>query len=100
MSIRSRQPSSLARRAFFAAFVGLAILIGGLIALAVWGYTILDALLAPLLGVQNVALGLAEDLAPYAVGLLFATLLLLWLLSRWAARPLRKLVAAAAELGP
>src|SRR6266545_4741194 len=106
MSIRPRQPSSLARRAFFAAFVGLAILIGGLIALAVWGYTILDALLAPLLGaqvwngVQNVALGLAEDLAPYAVGLLFATLLLLWLLSRWAARPLRKLVAAAAELGP
>src|SRR6266508_3843620 len=106
MSILLIQPSSLARRAFFAAFVGLAILIGGLVALAVWGYTILDALLAPLLGaqvwngVQNVALGLAEDLAPYAVGLLFATLLLLWLLSRWAARPLRKLVAAAAELGP
>src|SRR6266545_6329602 len=104
MSIRPRQPSSLARRAFFAAFVGLAILIGGLIALAVWGYTILDALLAPLLGaqvwngVQNVALGLAEDLAPYAVGLLFATLLLLWLLSRWAARPLGQLVAVAGAL--
>jgi signal transduction histidine kinase len=105
MATRPKQPSSIARRAFFAAFVSLLILVGGLVALAVWSYTILDTLLTPLLGaqawngVQNVVLGLAEDLALYAAGLLLATLVLLWLLSRWVARPLRRLVAAAAELG-
>ena len=106
MAIRPKQPSSIARRAFFAAFASLLILIGGLVALAVWGYTVIDALLTPLLGVQtwndvqNLALGLAEELALYAAGVLLATLVLLWLLSRWVARPLGKLVAAAAELGP
>src|SRR5215475_864875 len=106
MTTRPKQPSSMARRAFFAALVGLLILLGGLAALAVWAYFILDALLAPLLGaqawsgLQNIVLGLAEDLAPYAAGLLLGILLLFWVLSRWVAHPLRKLVMAAAELAP
>src|SRR5262245_26051347 len=106
MAIRPKQSSSIARRAFFAAFASLFVLIGGLVALAVWGYTVLDALLAPLLGAQawndaqNVALALAEEIGLYAVGVLVATLVLLSLMSRWVARPLGKLVTAVAELSP
>jgi signal transduction histidine kinase/nitrate/nitrite-specific signal transduction histidine kinase len=100
MSDRPKQRSSLARRAFLTAFAGILVLLGGLGGLAYWAYLVLDALLAPLLGaqpwlvVQNVVIGLALDLAPYAGALLFGTLLLIWLLSRWAVRPIRQLVAA------
>ncbi|MBK9714202.1 MAG: GAF domain-containing protein [Kouleothrix sp.] len=105
MADRPRQRSSLARRAFLAALLGALALLGGIAGLAYWAYTILDQLLAPLVGplvwsgVQSVALGLAQDMAPYAAGLLVGALLLMWLLSRWAARPLGQLVAAAAALG-
>src|SRR4051794_5900395 len=105
MSARPKQRSSIARRAFFAALSGQLVLLAGLSALLYWAYLTLDALLPALLGapawisIQNIALGLSLDLAPYAVGLLAGMLLLIWLLAHWVARPLGQLVAAALALG-
>lgn len=96
--------STIARRALLAALAGLLLALGGLAGLGYWAYLRLDTLLAPLLGtqlwpgVQGVVAGLAQDLAPYAGGLLLAWLLLAWLLARWVARPLRPLLVAAADL--
>jgi hypothetical protein len=88
MSARPKQPSSIARRAFFAALIGQFVLLVGLCVLLYWAYLTLDALLPALLGapawvaIQNVAIGLSLDLAPYAGALLAGLLLLIWLLSR------------------
>src|SRR5580765_2135031 len=105
MSARPKQRSSIARRAFLAALIGQLVLLAGLSALLYWAYLTLDALLPALLGapawigIQNVAIGLSLDLAPYAGGLLAGMLVLIWLLARWVARPLSQLVAAALALG-
>jgi len=105
MSVRPKQRSSIARRAFLAALIGQLVLFAGLSALLYWAYLSLDALLPALLGVpawigiQNVVIGLSLDLAPYAGGLLVGLLLLMWLLARWVARPLSQLVAAALAFG-
>src|SRR5690242_5090507 len=105
MSERPKQRSSIARRAFLVALIGLLALLAGLGALLYWAYLTLEALLPPMLGapawigIQNVAIGLAIDLAPYAGALLLGLLMLIWLLARWAARPLNQLVAAALAIG-
>ena len=105
MSERPKQRSSIARRAFLAALIGQLMLLVGLGALLYWAYLTLDTLLPALLGapswigIQNVAVGLSLDLAPYAGGLLAVMLVLIWLLARWVARPLSQLVAAALALG-
>jgi signal transduction histidine kinase len=105
MSARPKQRSSIARRAFFAALIGQLALLAGLSALLYWAYLALESLLPPLLGapawisLQNIAIGLALDLAPFAAGALVALLALTWLLARWAARPLSQLVAAALAIG-
>src|SRR6266508_4208136 len=105
MSARPKQRSSIARRALFAVLIGQLALLAGLSALLYWAYLTLDALLPALLGapawvgIQNVAIGLSLDLAPYAGGLLAGLLVLMWLLARWVARPLSQLVAAALALG-
>src|SRR5262245_10495797 len=105
MSAHPKQRSSIARRAFLIALVSQLILLGGLAGLLYWASLVLDALLPPVLGaqawvgLQNIAIGLALDLAPYAGGLLAGLLVLTWLLSRWATRPLSQLVAAALAIG-
>ncbi len=105
MSARPKQRSSIARRAFFAALIGQLVLLAGLGALLYWAYLTLDTLLPDLLGapawigIQNVAIGLSLDLAPYAGILLIGMLVLIWLLARWVALPLSQLVAAALALG-
>ena len=97
MSVRPKQRSSIARRAFLAALIGQLVLLVGLSALLYWAYLTLDTLLPALLGapawigIQNVAIGLSLDLAPYAGGLLAGMLVLMWLLARWVARPLSQL---------
>jgi signal transduction histidine kinase len=104
MTQRPRQFSPITRRSFLAMLALLIILLGGLGGLAYWAYLVLDQLLLPLLGarmwegVQNVVYGLGLDLAPYAGGLLLGVLLLAWLLGRWVARPLKRLVALASHL--
>ncbi len=104
MTQQSTHTSSIRRRGFLAVLLALAALLGGLAGLVFWAYSVLDALLAPLLGAQlwlgaqNVAYGLAIDLVPYAGGLLLGMLLLAWLLARWVARPLRQLIASATAL--
>ena len=104
MARRPRTSSLIARRAWVAALLVALLLLGGLVGIAYWAFVVLDALVPPLigaqqwLGMQNVALGLALDLAPYAGGLVLALIVLAWLLARWVARPLRQLIAAAAEL--
>src|SRR4051812_8453666 len=98
MPAHPKQRSSIARRAFSAALIGQLVLLAGLSALLYWAYLTLDALLPALLGapawigIQNVAIGVALDLAPYAGGLLAGLLVLMWLLARWVARPLSQLV--------
>jgi signal transduction histidine kinase/HAMP domain-containing protein len=105
MSARPKQRSSIARRAFLAALIGQLALLAGLSALLFSAYLTLDVLLPALLGapawigIQNIVIGLSLDLAPYAGALLVALLVLTWLLSRWVARPLSQLVAAALALG-
>ena len=90
MSERPKQRSSIARRAFLAALIGQLVLLAGLSALLYWAYVTLDTLLPSLLGapawiaIQNIAIGLSLDLAPYAGGLLIGLLVLMWLLARWA----------------
>jgi signal transduction histidine kinase/HAMP domain-containing protein len=105
MAARPKQRSSIAQRALLIALVSQLILLGGLAGLLYWAYLTLDTLLPPVLGVQswssvqNIAIGLALDLAPYAAGLLVGLLVLTWILARWATRPLSQLVAAALTLG-
>jgi signal transduction histidine kinase/HAMP domain-containing protein len=105
MSVRPKQPSFIARRAFLVTLFSQIVLLAGLAGLLGWAYSTLDELLPPLLGlqawisIQNISIGLALDLAPYAAGLLVGVLLLTWLLARWATRPLSQLVAAAMALG-
>ncbi len=104
MPARPRTAPTTARRALAATLICLLALAAGLAAAGYWSFVVLDALLAPLLGaqlwqgVQQIALGLALDLAPYAGGFLLGLLLLAWLLARWAARPIRRLAFAAAAL--
>ncbi|HEY3228905.1 MAG TPA: HAMP domain-containing protein, partial [Roseiflexaceae bacterium] len=102
MSARPKRHSPIARRAFLVILLSAVALLGGLAALGYWAYLSLDALLSPLLGapawtsVQNITVALAIDLAPYAVALLVGALLLAWLLARWVARPLNRLLDAIA----
>lgn len=106
MAQHPRPSSSIARRAWLAALLGGTVLVGGLTGLGYWAYVVFAALLPPLLGVpawagvQNIALGLGIDLAPYAGGLLLALLVFAWLLARWVAQPLRQLLVAAQAYQP
>src|SRR5262245_22105092 len=100
MSAHSKRYALTARRAFLSAIFMMLALLGGLAALGYYAYQRLDVLLGPLLGpaswasVQNIAAALALDFALYAVALVALAVLLAWLLSRWVAGPLNRLVAA------
>ncbi|MFL5807431.1 MAG: GAF domain-containing protein [Roseiflexaceae bacterium] len=100
MAARPERHSLTARRTLQGILLSIIVLLGGLAALLYWAYLSLDGLLLGLLGaavwadVQNRAVDLAIELAPYAAALLAGVLLLAVLLSRWAARPLDRLVAA------
>ncbi len=106
MAARPKQRSSIARRAFLAVLLILALALGGLAGLAWWIYEPLAAALAghpvtasALRLVENALLEQVLELWPYAAGLLAVILLLAWALSRWATRPLNQLVAAALMVG-
>jgi len=106
MSARLKRRSSIARRAFLVVLFSLLVLLGGLAALLGWMYEELDAVLgqqpasaAAWLGAQQLAIAQALLLWPIALALLLGTVLLGWLLARWATRPLDQLVAAATMMG-
>ncbi|GAB4210132.1 MAG: hypothetical protein OHK0022_42610 [Roseiflexaceae bacterium] len=101
MTASPRRRSEIAARVFAVCLVGLALLLGGLAALAVWGYAEVSAALAlrppeAQTWAEAQALLLAEGrrLLPFALGLLVVVLLLTSLLIRLALRPLLRLAAA------
>src|SRR5438874_12245576 len=99
MAGRPKQRSLTALRVFLSILFSMIVLLGGLAVLLWLAYQRLNELLPPLLGaawagVQNITAALLIDISPYAAVLLVGALLLAWLLARWAARPLNRLVAS------
>ena len=96
MAAHPKRYALTARRAFLSALFVLLALIGGLAALGYYAYLYLEGLLTPdtWANMESAALALALDFSLYAAALLALVLLLAWLLGRWVASPLRRLVAA------
>ncbi|HEU4324840.1 MAG TPA: hypothetical protein VFS21_16970, partial [Roseiflexaceae bacterium] len=101
ISASPRGRSAIAARVFAVCLVGLALLLGGLAALAFWAYTEVSAALATRppasqtwAEAQALLLAEARRLLPFALGLLVVVLLLTSLLIRLALRPLLRLASA------
>jgi signal transduction histidine kinase/CheY-like chemotaxis protein len=96
MAAQPKRYALTARRAFLSAIFVLLALLGGLVALGYYAYLHLETLLSPdtWANIQNAVATLALDFSLYAAALLAVTLLLAWLLGRWVAGPLNRLVTA------